>query len=91
MDKYFDRVADKILAEELSGMGAVLVQGPKWCGKTTTCEQLAKSLIYLNDPRKSSHYQQIAEIDVIELMHGEQPRLMSGRIFRSFGMRFVLM
>lgn len=75
MDKYFDRVADKILAEELSGMGAVLVQGPKWCGKTTTCEQLAKSVIYLNDPRKSRHYQQIAEIDVTELMQGEQPRL----------------
>ena len=38
MDTYFGRVADKILADELSGMGAVLVQGPKWCGKTLIAE-----------------------------------------------------
>ena len=75
MKSYFKRVTDSVLAEELSGMGAVLVQGPKWCGKTTTCEQLAKSVIYLNDPRRSAHYRQIAEIDVTELMQGDQPRL----------------
>jgi len=45
MKNYFKRISDEIIAEELSGMGAVLVQGAKWCGKTTTCEQFAKSIL----------------------------------------------
>ncbi len=43
MKTYIPRISDAILSEELAGMGAVLVQGAKWCGKTTTCEQLAKT------------------------------------------------
>jgi len=39
MKTYFNRISDAIIAEELAGMGAVLVQGAKWCGKTTSCEQ----------------------------------------------------
>ena len=52
MKTYFKRICDTIIAEELAGMGAVLVQGAKWCGKTTTCEQLAKSALYMADPKK---------------------------------------
>ena len=75
MKTYFRRVCDVIIAEELAGMGAVLVQGAKWCGKTTTCEQLAKSRLYMADPRKRSLYLQMAENDITELMKGAKPRL----------------
>lgn len=44
---YKPRIADKLLTRELEGMGAVLIKGPKWCGKTTTAEQHAKSIIYI--------------------------------------------
>lgn len=75
MKTYFNRICDAILAEELAGMGAVLLQGPKWCGKTTTCVQLAKSVLYMNDPKRRSQYLQMAESDITELMAGERPRL----------------
>lgn len=50
MKKYRKRVVDDLLARKLLGMGAVLVQGAKWCGKTTTCEEFAKSALYMADP-----------------------------------------
>ena len=75
MKDYFKRICDGVLAEELAGMGAALVQGPKWCGKTTTCEQLAKSFLYMNDPKRRSQYLQMAESDITELMAGDRPRL----------------
>ena len=68
MKTYFNRICDEIISEELAGMGAVLVQGAKWCGKTTTCEQLANSILYLADPKKRSIYLQMAESDIDELM-----------------------
>lgn len=39
-----------MLTRRLKGCGAVLIQGPKWCGKTTTAEQQAKSIVYMDDP-----------------------------------------
>ena len=75
MKTYFNRICYAIISEELAGMGAVLVQGAKWCGKTTTCEQLAKSILYLADPKKRSIYLQMAESDIDELMKGAKPRL----------------
>ena len=56
MKKYRSRVMDVILAERLESMGAVLVEGAKWCGKTTTCERQAKSSIYIADPLHSKQY-----------------------------------
>ena len=50
MDTYKPRIADSVLARKLAGKGAVLIEGPKWCGKTTTAEQQAKSVIYMDDP-----------------------------------------
>ena len=47
---YKPRIADTVLARKLAGKGAVLIEGPKWCGKTTTAEQQAKSVIYMDDP-----------------------------------------
>ncbi len=48
MKKYKARIADKMLSRRLLGSGAVLIQGPKWCGKTTTAEQQAKSVVYMD-------------------------------------------
>jgi predicted AAA+ superfamily ATPase len=75
MKNYLPRISDAIISEELAGMGAVLVQGAKWCGKTTSCEQLAKSVLYMADPKKRALYLQMAENDITELLNGEKPRL----------------
>ena len=48
MKAYRPRIADGILARKLKGKGAVLIQGPKWCGKTTTAEQIAESILYMS-------------------------------------------
>ncbi len=48
--KYRPRIADDILSDKLDAKGAVLIRGPKWCGKTTTAEQQAESVIYMSDP-----------------------------------------
>ena len=53
---YKKRTIDDVLRRKLSGSGAVLVEGPKWCGKTTTCEQQAKSVLYMADPVRRDRY-----------------------------------
>ena len=72
---YKSRIADAVLADKLSYMGAVLVRGPKWCGKTTTCEQVAKSAIYMDDPELTTQNQDYAAINVKDLLRGDRPRL----------------
>ena len=57
-------------------MGAVLVEGAKWCGKTTTCEQHAKSVIYMSTPDKRAEYRKMAELNPDMLLQGENPRLL---------------
>ena len=52
--EYKNRIADKLLRDKLEAMGAVLIEGPKACGKTTTAEQQAKSIIYMDDPVKKN-------------------------------------
>lgn len=76
MDKnYKPRIADKILNRRLRGTGAVLIQGPKWCGKTTTAEQQAKSIIYLDDPETMTQNLELASLSPKRLLIGETPRL----------------
>ena len=75
MKKYRKRVVDDLLARKLLGMGAVLVQGAKWCGKTTTCEEFAKSALYMADPDTKESNLQIVDIDIKALLKGEKPRL----------------
>ena len=75
MEKYRNRIADGILARKLDTMGAVLVEGPKWCGKTTTCKQVAKSVLDLSDPDIRDHALEMAEIDIKPLLEGLTPRL----------------
>ena len=74
-EKYNKRIADNLLAERLEGAGAVLVEGAKWCGKTTTCEQVAKSVLYMGDPDSKKRNLQLAEINIAQLLKGDSPRL----------------
>lgn len=73
---YRKRIADKLLSSKLEAMGAVLIEGPKACGKTTTAERQANSVIYMNDPNRESHYRQMAQTDIRLLLKGETPRLL---------------
>lgn len=73
--EYRARIADEMLSDMLDAMGAVLIEGPKACGKTTTAEQQAKSIIYMNDPSRQTHYRQMAEMDISLLLEGDTPRL----------------
>lgn len=73
--KYRDRIADSILADRLQSIGAVVVEGAKWCGKTTTCEQVAKSTLYMGDPEQRDQYLMLAETEISRLLEGDTPRL----------------
>lgn len=73
--EYKKRIADFLLQKKLKGKGAVLIQGAKWCGKTTTAEQAAKSVIYMDDPQRKSMYLQLAEVNMNRLLIGEVPHL----------------
>jgi uncharacterized protein len=73
--EYLARVADQMLRDRLEAFGAVLIEGPKWIGKTTTAEQQAKSLIKMQDPDKSEEYLATASAKPSLLLKGEQPRL----------------
>lgn len=52
MANYKKRVADRLLERKLKSAGAVLIEGPKWCGKTTTAEQISASTLYMDEPEK---------------------------------------
>ena len=75
MANYKKRIADALILEKLSYMGAVLVQGPKWCGKTTTSEQIAKSILYLSDPETSRANIELANLKPKKILEGAYPRL----------------
>ncbi len=76
MKKYRKRIADILLTRKLEGKGAVLIEGAKWCGKTTTAEQVAKSTLYMSDPGKIKQYLEMAEISPKFLLEGQTPRLL---------------
>lgn len=75
MKAYRPRIADGILARKLKGKGAVLIQGPKWCGKTTTAEQIAESILYMSKPEDVRANLIAADIEPSKLLEGETPRL----------------
>lgn len=72
---YLPRIADKILEKKLRSSGAVLITGPKWCGKTWTGLNKANSVIYMQDPDKRSSYLKMAQTMPSYLLKGERPRL----------------
>lgn len=75
MKRYRKRIADDILRRKLEGKGAVLIEGPKWCGKTTTAEQIAGSVLYMDDPEKKEQNITMAELNPKRLLKGAVPRL----------------
>ena len=75
MKEYKNRIADQILADKLEAMGAVLIEGPKYCGKTTLATQQAKSILYMADPETKSQNLAMAQTNIKRLLQGETPRL----------------
>lgn len=75
MKAYKKRICDGLLREELEGSGAVLIEGAKWCGKTTTAEQAAGSAIYLDEPGKMEENIVLAGTKPDRLLAGAAPRL----------------
>lgn len=75
MERYFPRIIDKLLKDRLEAKGAVLIEGPKWCGKTTTAKEFAQSMLLMDQPNMTLQYQQIAELAPGQLLEGETPRL----------------
>ena len=74
--RYLERIADNHLRDRLQAMGAVLIEGPKWCGKTTTAEQQARSILQMQDPDYRDDYLATAAIKPSNLLVGETPRLL---------------
>ena len=72
---YIKRIVDKEIKEDLSIMGAVLIKGPKWCGKTTSAKQLAKSVLEMQNPDLQENYIELANTKPSLLLEGEKPRL----------------
>ena len=73
--EYKTRIADKLLARKLAGKGAVLIEGPKWCGKTTTARQQAKSILDLGDSSVLRQSEQMMEVSPQTVLQGDTPRL----------------
>ena len=75
MSDYRPRIADQLLSESLEALGAVLVQGAKWCGKTTTSVHHAKSVLYMDDPNQKAQNLALAQTNIKRLLEGETPRV----------------
>lgn len=73
--EYLKRMADELLSLQLASSGAVLIEGPKWCGKTTTAEQQCNSVIRMQDPDMRDRYQATAAVKPSLLLAGDTPRL----------------
>ena len=74
-ENYRPRIADRLLERKLKGKGAVLLEGAKWCGKTTTAEQICRSVLYMSEPGKRDQNIQLAHINPALLLSGDKPRL----------------
>lgn len=75
MSTYKPRIVDKELKRKLAGIGAVLIEGPKWCGKTTTAEQQAATIIYMDEPLHMEQNLRMADINPKALLVGKSPIL----------------
>lgn len=75
MKEYKRRISDEIIKKKLKGKGAVLIEGPKWCGKTTSAEQIANSILYMAKPEDEKQNLLLSELNPTLLLQGETPRL----------------
>lgn len=76
MKKYLPRIADSELELRLRTFGATLIVGSKWCGKTTTAQQVANSVISLQNPDVLANYRLTGEVKPSLLLAGKRPRLL---------------
>lgn len=75
MTEYLPRVAETLLADKLDAMGAVLIEGPKFCGKTTMASKHAKSILFMADPETKDQNLAVAHANISRLLQGDTPRL----------------
>ncbi|WP_296091360.1 DUF4143 domain-containing protein [uncultured Treponema sp.] len=75
MNDYKPRIVDEILAKKLEAKGAVLIEGPKWCGKTTTALQQAKSILRMDNPLEKDQNLRLSKLNPQRLLKGDTPRL----------------
>ena len=75
MSEYKPRIVDSLLQNKLEAKGAVLIEGAKWCGKTTTAEQKATSILKMDNPKTKEQNLTMAKINPQRLLKGETPRL----------------
>lgn len=75
MEKYLPRIADLTLQNKLKSSGAVLIKGPKWCGKSTTALQVARSKVFMQNPQMKDHLILLAKNDSRLFLTGETPML----------------
>ena len=73
--EYRKRLTDEVLKDKLEASGAVLVEGAKWCGKTTTSKQIAKSVLYMQEPAQKKQNLLMADTNPSLLLQGKTPRL----------------
>lgn len=73
--RYLPRICDRLVETKLASSGALLIEGPKWCGKTWTGKNASKSILYMQDPDKSEGYMKLADTMPSRLLQGEKPRL----------------
>lgn len=91
MVKYKSRIADRILERQVLGKGAVLIEGPKWCGKTTTAKQMAKSVLNLGDSAVLNQSAQMIDLSPAILLEGDTPRLIDEwQALPQFGTAFAV-
>lgn len=75
MTEYKPRIVDSILQDKLEAKGAVLIEGAKWCGKTTTAGQKAVSILKMDNPKTKDQNLNMAKLNPQRLLKGETPRL----------------
>ncbi len=73
--EYVERIIDKEIKRKLKIVGAIEIKGPKWCGKTTSAKQVAKSVIEMQNPEMAENYLELAQTKPSLLLEGEKPRL----------------
>lgn len=78
-NKYRPRIVDQQIESMLPMIGAIQIRGPKWCGKTTTVERHAKSVLRLHDPLYPKDYEEVARLNLGILLEGKTPRLIDER------------
>lgn len=72
---YIKRIVDEEINDKLSYTGAILIKGPKWCGKTTSAKQIAKSVLEMQNPDLQDNYIELANTKPSLLLEGDKPRL----------------